>query len=169
MSSNNGNLIRDPVSYCQNLTAHHRSGTTYKAYATYDLVRIHAFYRVNCVYTLLLKRKLAWLEQGLVYRSWSALSGSQCANLANVHLFPDGRSMRKALHSVRENSVLLCWGEWDKSATGSSFARNILGVVKITKVDGTHLEGECIPDGDFKAAKRKLSWMADILFHPIRW
>jgi glutamyl-tRNA synthetase len=34
-----------------------------------------------------------------------------------------------------------------------------LGVVKITKVDGG-LEGELIPDGDFKKAKRKISWLA---------
>mmetsp|Transcript_21338 Transcript_21338/g.59308 ORF Transcript_21338/g.59308 Transcript_21338/m.59308 type:complete len:145 (-) Transcript_21338:965-1399(-) len=33
------------------------------------------------------------------------------------------------------------------------------GVVKITKVEGG-LEGEHIPDGNFKAAKRKISWMA---------
>jgi glutamyl-tRNA synthetase len=33
--------------------------------------------------------------------------------------------------------------------------------VKITKVDGG-LEGEHVPDGDFKAAKRKLSWMANV-------
>lgn len=37
--------------------------------------------------------------------------------------------------------------------------------MKITKVDvvdgKTSLEGEYIPDGDFKAAKRKLSWLAD--------
>ncbi len=35
------------------------------------------------------------------------------------------------------------------------------GVVKITKIEGG-LEGELIPDGDFKKAKRKLSWMADV-------
>jgi glutamyl-tRNA synthetase len=33
--------------------------------------------------------------------------------------------------------------------------------VKITKVDGENLEGEYLPNGDFKMAKRKLSWMAD--------
>jgi glutamyl-tRNA synthetase len=41
------------------------------------------------------------------------------------------------------------------------------GVVKLTKVDQDAngkviaLEGEYVPDGDFKAAKRKLSWLVD--------
>ena len=43
----------------------------------------------------------------------------------------------------------------------------IVGVVKITKIDQadgkiTALEGEYLPDGDFKAAKRKLSWLASV-------
>lgn len=37
---------------------------------------------------------------------------------------------------------------------------NPTGAVKITKVEGG-LEGEFDPDGDIKAAKRKLSWLAD--------
>jgi glutamyl-tRNA synthetase len=45
---------------------------------------------------------------------------------------------------------------------GESIVLMRWGVVKITKVDGTVLEGEYDPDGDFKAAKRKLSWMADV-------
>jgi glutamyl-tRNA synthetase len=35
------------------------------------------------------------------------------------------------------------------------------GVVKITKVDGG-LVGDFVPGGDFKAAKRKVSWMANV-------
>ena len=34
--------------------------------------------------------------------------------------------------------------------------------MKITKIDGDNLEGDFIPNGDFKQAKRKLSWMADV-------
>jgi len=46
--------------------------------------------------------------------------------------------------TVGENIVLTRWG-----------------VVEITKVDGG-LEGKFVPDGDVKAAKRKISWIADV-------
>ena len=36
-----------------------------------------------------------------------------------------------------------------------------IGVVNITKVDGG-LEGTFVPDGDFRAAKRKVSWVARV-------
>lgn len=38
------------------------------------------------------------------------------------------------------------------------------GVVEITKVeqDGTVIEGNFVPDGDFKACKRKLTWIANV-------
>jgi glutamyl-tRNA synthetase len=38
---------------------------------------------------------------------------------------------------------------------------NTIGVVRITKVSDI-LEGEFIPDGDVKAAKRKLSWISNV-------
>jgi tRNA synthetases class I (E and Q), catalytic domain/tRNA synthetases class I (E and Q), anti-codon binding domain len=68
---------------------------------------------------------------------------------------------------VGETIVLLRWG---KLRCGNGIACTIcqsrltcclylLGVVKITTV-GDELEGTLVPDGDFKAAKRKLSWLA---------
>ena len=38
---------------------------------------------------------------------------------------------------------------------------SLLGIVQLTKVEGG-LEGVFVPDGDIKAAKRKISWLADV-------
>ena len=45
---------------------------------------------------------------------------------------------------------------------GESIVLMRWGVVKVTKVDGSNLEGEYQSDGDFKSCKRKLSWLANV-------
>lgn len=269
MNSDNGTL-RDPVLYRQNLTPHHRSGTTYKAYPTYDLacpivdslegvthalrtteyndrdeqyqwilkalglrrVRIHAFARVNFVYTVLSKRKLAWfVEQGLV-EGWGdarfptvrgVVRRGVNVSALRTFIYSQGASRRvvnmewskfwaenkreidktaKRYMAIDQESntmlkitnapagdayltttfhpkdaslgnravriadkILLETVDVEGIVVGEEIVLLRWGVVKITKVDvvdgKTSLEGEYIPDGDFKAAKRKLSWLAD--------
>lgn len=266
MSSDNGTL-RDPVLFRQNLQPHHRSGSTYKAYPTYDLacpivdslegvthamrtteyedrneqyqwiqkaldlrrVRIHAFSRVNFMYTVLSKRKLAWfVEQGLVEgwgdarfptvrgvvrrgvnldalktfiysqgasrrvvnMDWSkfwaenkkeidkkakrfmAIDSTSHATLkvtnapaadANAYvttsLHPKDPSMGSRALSIGQD-ILLETVDVNGIQVGEEIVLLRWGVVKITSVTADSLEGEYIPNGDFKAAKRKLSWMA---------
>lgn len=69
---------------------------------------------------------------------------------------------------VGENIVLTRWGEsWPlfHDICGTTFPISScyfpIGVVQLTKVEGG-LEGVFVPDGDVKAAKRKLSWLADV-------
>ena len=68
--------------------------------------------------------------------------GSRTMRLAN-RVFLESADVQGI--TVGEEIVLLRWG-----------------VIKISKVDGKILTGEYVPDGDFKKAKLKLSWLADV-------
>lgn len=268
MSSVNGTM-RDPVLYRQNILPHHRSGTTFKAYPTYDLAcpivdsvegvthalrtteyndrdeqyqwiqsalglrrtRIHSFSRLNFMYTELSKRKLTWfvenghvtgwddarfptirgvlrrgvdlnslrmfiLSQGasrrVVNMEWSkfwaenkkeidprakrfmAIDKTNNVKLvvtnaptadANAYIstdyLPKDPSYGKRHIRIAKN-VLLEKADTDGITEGENIVLMRWGVIKITNVDGDNLEGEFIPNGDFKAAKLKLSWMADV-------
>jgi len=268
MSSDNGTM-RDPVLYRQNILPHHRSGTTYKAYPTYDLAcpivdsiegvthalrtteyndrdeqyqwiqsafslrrtRIHSFSRLNFMYTELSKRKLTWfvennhvtgwddprfptirgvLRRGVDLKSLRTFILSQGASRRVVNMewgkfwaenkkeidvrakrfmaidktnnvkltvtnapsaddnafistdyMPKDPSYGKR-HIRIANNVLLEKADTDGIVEGENIGLMRWGVIKILKIDGDNFEGEFIPDGDFKAAKRKLSWMADV-------
>jgi len=270
MASDNGTM-RDPVLFRQNLTPHHRTGTTYKAYPTYDLAcpivdsiegvthalrtteyndrdeqfawlqvnlglqrrtRIHSFARMNFMYTELSKRKLAWfVDSGLVtgwddprvptvrgvlrrgvdinaLRSfiysqgasrrivnmeWSkfwaenkreidkgakrfmaidkqqnvtlqidnAPAQDQNAYLSTDYLPKDPSYGKRVLRL--SNEVLLEKGDVDEQLTiGEEIVLIRWGVVKITAIASDRLHGTYVPDGDFKAAKKKLTWLAKL-------
>ena len=271
MNSHNGTL-RDPVLFRQNLTPHHRSGTTYKAYPTYDLacpivdslegvthalrtteyddrndqyqwmqkalglrrVRVHTFSRVNFKNTVLSKRKLTWfVENGhvtgwddarfptvrgvvrrginitalrhfmysqgsskrIVLMDWTVFWSENKKEIDTtakrfMAIGAKGDNVRLVISNVPKESdfafvetgchpkdpslgtrslriasqVLLETVDVEGITVGEEIVLLRWGVVKITKVDqdGKLLEGEFIPNGDFKAAKRKLSWLADV-------
>lgn len=268
MSSVNGTM-RDPVMFRQNLLPHHRSGTRFKAYPTYDLAcpivdsiegvthalrtteyndrdeqyqwiqsalglrrtRIHAFSRLNFMYTELSKRKLTWFVENGYVTGWDdarfptirgvlrrgvdlkslrmfILSQGASRRIVNMEWNKFWAENKKEIdlkakrfmaidkhHNVKltvtngPDTKELSYLSTDYLPKDPSFgkrhlriAKDVLlekvdaqgivegedivlmrwGVVKITKVDGDNLEGEFVPDGDFKAAKRKLSWMANV-------
>jgi glutamyl-tRNA synthetase len=79
---------------------------------------------------------------------------------ASTEYLPKDKSFGKRLIRLSKN-VLLENGDIEGVQVGEEIVLMRWGVVKITKVDGG-LEGEYIPDGNFKKAKRKLSWIANI-------
>ncbi|KAL7579662.1 hypothetical protein ACA910_021812 [Epithemia clementina (nom. ined.)] len=268
MTLDNGTM-RDPVLYRQNLTPHHRSGSTYKAYPTYDLAcpivdslegvthalrtteydarneqyqwilqalglrrpRNQNFSRVNFEATLLSKRKLTWFVDNGYVTGWddprfptvrgvvrrgidiAALrefmySQGASKNVVNMvwHTFfannkkeIDGKAKRyMAIDKEKHTKLMITNGPKEsdfafKETTfhpkdpdmgsrvmrlsdtvllenvdveGIEVGEDIVllrwGVVKISKVTDGLLEGEYIPDGDFRKAKRKLSWIAQV-------
>jgi len=265
MQSDNGTL-RDPVLYRQNTTPHHRSGTKYKAYPTYDLacpivdsiegvthalrtteyddrnaqfqwvqktlglrrVRIQTFARMNFMYTVMSKRKLAWFVETGRVTGWDdprfptvrgvsrrgididALKNFMCSQGASRRIVNmewskfwaenkkeiDKRAKRFMAIDKDDHVALTVTNAGDgmeflstdylpKDPTfgkrlvrigkkvllekvdteGMEVGENIVlirwGVINITKVEGG-LEGVFVPDGDVKAAKRKISWLADV-------
>merc|ERR1712150_224219 len=59
------------------------------------------------------------------------------------------------------DKVLLEKGDVEGIEVGEEIVLMRWGVVKITKVEGG-LSGIHLPDGNFKAAKRKLTWLASV-------
>jgi glutamyl-tRNA synthetase len=268
MQSVNGTM-RDPVIYRQNLTPHHRAGTTYKAYPTYDLacpivdslegvthalrtteyndrdeqyqwilktlflrrVRIHGFSRVNFTNTVMSKRKLTWFvdsghvtgwddprfptvrgvvrrginiealrqfmylqgaSRNIVNMEWSKFWAENKKEIdktakrfmaidkeQNVKLIitnaPDVDSLSFITtdyhpkdsslgHRVVRiaNEVLLERIDTEGMVVDEEFVLVRWGVMKVSKVSEGSIEAVYLPDGDFKAAKRKLSWIADV-------
>lgn len=265
MSSDNGTM-RDPVLYRQNITPHHCSGTTFKAYPTYDLacpivdsiegvthalrtteyddrnaqfawiqrvlglrrVRIQTFARVNFMYTVMSKRKLAWFVDTGRVTGWDdprfptvrgvtrrgididALKRFMCSqgasrrvvnmewnkfwaeNKKNIDLYakrfmavdkvntvtltvtnatdgiefmsteylPKDPSFGTRLVRIGKN-VLLEEVDTEGMEIGEEIVLIRWGVVRLTKIEGG-LEGIFIPNGDIKAAKRKLSWLVNV-------
>jgi len=78
----------------------------------------------------------------------------------SADLLPKDASFGKRL--VRKaNKVLLEKGDVEGIEVGEEIVLMRWGVVKITKVDGG-LSGIHLPDGNFKTAKRKLTWLASV-------
>ena len=79
---------------------------------------------------------------------------------ASTDFLPKDASFGKRLVRVSKK-VLLEKDDIEGVKVGEEIVLMRWGVVKITKVEGG-LEGEFIPDGDFKKAERKLSWIANV-------
>jgi glutamyl/glutaminyl-tRNA synthetase len=78
-----------------------------------------------------------------------------------INLHPKDPSIGKRALRI-SSEVLLEKVDVEGIAVGESIVLMRWGVVNVTKVDGDSIEGDYVPDGDFKAAKRKLSWISNV-------
>jgi glutamyl-tRNA synthetase len=95
----------------------------------------------------------------------SASSSANNETYVSTSLHPKDPSMGKRPMKL-SSKVLLEKIDADDCVVGENIVLLRWGVVKITKKDenedgsNSKLEGELIPDGDFKSTKRKYSWIA---------
>merc|ERR1712150_297255 len=81
-------------------------------------------------------------------------------SFVSTDFLPKDPSFGKRLVRLSKK-VLLEKDDVEGVKVGEEFVLMRWGVIKITKVEGG-LEGEYIPDGNFKKAERKLSWIANV-------
>jgi len=87
-------------------------------------------------------------------------NGPEGMEFLSTDLLPKDPSFGKRLVRIGKK-VVLEKGDVEGITVGEEIVLMRWGVVKITKVDGG-LEGDYLPEGNFKAAKRKLTWLADV-------
>ena len=84
-----------------------------------------------------------------------------CDKYISTALHPKDASMGQRPLKISSN-IILEQVDAEDCVVGETIVLLHWGVFKITKKsdDSKNLEGELVPDGDFKATKRKYSWMA---------
>mmetsp|Transcript_28340 Transcript_28340/g.48205 ORF Transcript_28340/g.48205 Transcript_28340/m.48205 type:complete len:895 (+) Transcript_28340:83-2767(+) len=87
-------------------------------------------------------------------------NGGDGTDFLTTDYLPKDPSFGKRLVRIGKK-VLLEKVDTEGITVGENIVLTRWGVVEITKVDGG-LEGKFVPDGDVKAAKRKISWIADV-------
>lgn len=82
------------------------------------------------------------------------------ATFMSTDYLPKDPSFGKRLVRIGQK-VLIEKVDTEGMAVGENIVLTRWGVVELTKVEGG-LEGKFIPEGDVKAAKRKISWLVDV-------
>lgn len=90
----------------------------------------------------------------------NAPSSADSLTYLTTDLHPKDPTLGQRLVRIASD-VLLETVDTEGMQVGEMFVLVRWGVMKVLKIDGG-LEAEYVPDGDFKTAKRKLSWIADV-------